>query len=226
MKVTVFGATGGIGGEVVRQLLDAGNEVTAVLRQGKPYAEQRARFAVVPGLADPRPLVGAIRGADAVISAVGPRSLRDGPVASTATKAILRAMDEAGVHRLVAVSATPVISASPGDGALLRFRAPTSDSRRPLRPLPRSRPHGGRNGRQPVRMDRGPPASPLARSPHRPLPHLRRRQRAARLRDIPRRRRARHGGRRSRSGDRGSCHRRRRLGPFPRACGGHDPHWR
>ncbi|MBL0800300.1 NAD(P)H-binding protein, partial [Streptomyces albidoflavus] len=32
MRITVFGATGGVGGEVVRQALEAGHEVTAVVR--------------------------------------------------------------------------------------------------------------------------------------------------------------------------------------------------
>lgn len=32
MKLTVFGATGGVGHEVVRQALAAGHEVTAVVR--------------------------------------------------------------------------------------------------------------------------------------------------------------------------------------------------
>ncbi|NED84001.1 NAD(P)H-binding protein, partial [Streptomyces sp. SID11233] len=32
MKLTVFGATGGVGGEAVRQALAAGHEVTAIVR--------------------------------------------------------------------------------------------------------------------------------------------------------------------------------------------------
>lgn len=32
MRITVFGATGGVGGEVVRQALEAYHEVTAVVR--------------------------------------------------------------------------------------------------------------------------------------------------------------------------------------------------
>ena len=37
MKITVFGATGGIGGEVVRQALDAGHKVTAVVRDAARF---------------------------------------------------------------------------------------------------------------------------------------------------------------------------------------------
>lgn len=121
MKITVFGVTGGIGRCVVGQLLDAGHEVTAVLRRGKAYDGRRARLAVVPGLDDPAHLRSAVAGADAVVSAVGPRSIGDGPVASTATRAILRAMAETGVSRIVAVSATPVVPATREDGSLLRF---------------------------------------------------------------------------------------------------------
>jgi putative NADH-flavin reductase len=76
---------------------------------------------VVPGLGEPAPLRATVHGADAVISAVGPRRRRDGPVSSTATHAIIEAMRETGVRRLVAVSATPVIPADRGDGILLRF---------------------------------------------------------------------------------------------------------
>jgi putative NADH-flavin reductase len=121
MKVTVFGATGGIGRQVVGQLCDAGHEVTAVLRRGKEFGEQRARMVVVPGLEVAAPLVQAMTGSDCVISAVGPRTLRDGPVASTAANSILGAMRQAGVRRFVAVSATPVIPAQRHDGPLLRF---------------------------------------------------------------------------------------------------------
>jgi nucleoside-diphosphate-sugar epimerase len=36
MRLTVFGATGGIGGHVVQQMLAAGDEVTAVVRASSP----------------------------------------------------------------------------------------------------------------------------------------------------------------------------------------------
>jgi putative NADH-flavin reductase len=110
MKVTVFGATGRIGEQVVRQALDAGHKVTAVVRDPSRLAVSHSALEVVavPGLTDPEMLRPALEGSDAAISGVGPRGRKDGPVASRATRGILRAMDASGVRRLVVVSAVPV----------------------------------------------------------------------------------------------------------------------
>jgi putative NADH-flavin reductase len=110
MKVTVFGATGRIGEQVVRQALDAGHKVTAVVRDPSRLAVSHSALEVVavPGLTDPEMLRPALEGSDAAISGVGPRGRKDGPVASSATRGILRAMDASEVRRLVVVSAVPV----------------------------------------------------------------------------------------------------------------------
>src|SRR6266498_5346905 len=110
MKLTVFGATGGIGGHVVRQALDAGHQVTAVVRDPTRFvvSHPALEVATVPGLTDPEMLRPALKGSDAAISGVGPRGRKDGPVSSTATRGILRAMEASGVRRFVAVSAVPV----------------------------------------------------------------------------------------------------------------------
>jgi uncharacterized protein YbjT (DUF2867 family) len=110
MTLTIFGATGGIGGHVVRQALAAGHHVTAVVRDpvrfdlGHPALE----VATVPGLTDPEVLRPALEGSDAAISGVGPRGRKDGPIASSTTRGMLRAMEASGVRRFVAVSAVPV----------------------------------------------------------------------------------------------------------------------
>ncbi|MGW4973647.1 NmrA family NAD(P)-binding protein, partial [Streptomyces albidoflavus] len=44
MRITVFGATGGVGGEVVRQALEAGHEVTAVVRDPAARTTGPARW--------------------------------------------------------------------------------------------------------------------------------------------------------------------------------------
>jgi len=101
MKITVFGATGGVGGHVVRQALDAGHQVTAVVRDPKRLHVEHAELRVAM-MAD------ALEPCDAVLSGIGPKGRKEGPVASTATRGIVRAMADAGVRRIVVVSAAPV----------------------------------------------------------------------------------------------------------------------
>jgi putative NADH-flavin reductase len=122
MRITVFGASGGIGGHVVQQALEAGHKVTAVVRATSSYQAENPSLEVVrvPGLAEAGPLLEAVDGSEAVISGVGPRGRKDGPVASDSTRSILAAMSTAGVRRLVAVSAAPVGPEPAGESFLNR----------------------------------------------------------------------------------------------------------
>ncbi|MEH0936431.1 NAD(P)-dependent oxidoreductase [Micromonospora psammae] len=122
MRVTVFGATGGIGSHVVRQALDLGYAVTAVVRDPArlDVRHPTLEVAAVPALDDADAVGPVLRGSDAVLSGVGPRGRHDGPVASTATRTILSAMHAEGVRRLVAVSAAPVGPTPDGDSFLNR----------------------------------------------------------------------------------------------------------
>lgn len=123
MRITVFGATGGIGGHVVRQALDAGHKVTAVVRTSSVFDLEHSSLEVVrvPGLAASEPLEGAVDGSDAVISGVGARGRKDGPVASESTRSILAALSAVGVRRFVAVSAAP-LGPMPADESFLNRR--------------------------------------------------------------------------------------------------------
>ncbi|MDD9381915.1 NAD(P)H-binding protein [Streptomyces sp. ZAF1911] len=126
MKLTVFGATGGIGHEVVRQALEAGHEVTAVVRDPARLdvpAHERLRVTVVRDLSDEDALVRVLEGQEAVVSALGPTSNKQArltPIAGPALRSIVSAMDRAGVSRLSAVSAAPLGPDAPGDGAFTR----------------------------------------------------------------------------------------------------------
>jgi uncharacterized protein YbjT (DUF2867 family) len=111
MKLTVFGATGGIGGHVVRQALDAGHTVTAVVRDRSRLAvpdHPDLHVVTVAGLTDSGSLEPALSGSDAALSGVGPHARKDAGVAAVATRAILGALEATGVRRFVAVSAAPV----------------------------------------------------------------------------------------------------------------------
>jgi putative NADH-flavin reductase len=121
MKLTVFGATGGIGRELVRQALDAGHEVTAVVRDPARLGLTGDRLEVVrSGLTDPQELRTAVRGRHAVLSGLGARSRKDAGVTTRLTRTVLGAMEAEGTRRLLVVSAGPVGPAPEDDGALDR----------------------------------------------------------------------------------------------------------
>ncbi|QQC90847.1 NAD(P)-dependent oxidoreductase [Streptomyces alfalfae] len=109
MKLTVFGATGGIGGEIVTQALTAGHRVTAVVRDPARLTAEGAGLEVFRAdLRDPEALRAAVAGRDAVLSGLGARKRADAGVATALTRSVLRAMDAEAVRRIVVVSAAPV----------------------------------------------------------------------------------------------------------------------
>jgi putative NADH-flavin reductase len=132
VKLTIFAATGGIGRQLLNQAIAAGHDVTAVARNPRPLASAPARIVVADlATADPVALQPAIDGADAVLSALGPRSKAEVGVAWRGTQAITQAMQLAGVRRIVVVSAAPVGTVpsparpepprhDPGDGFIMR----------------------------------------------------------------------------------------------------------
>ncbi|OXY98609.1 NAD(P)-dependent oxidoreductase [Streptomyces diastatochromogenes] len=121
MKLTVFGATGGIGREIVRQALGAGHQVTAVVRDPTRLDVTGNALEVFRAdLTDPQELRAAVAGRDAVLSGLGARSRRDAGVAARLTRTVLGAMEAEGVRRLLVVSAGPVGPEPENDGFLDR----------------------------------------------------------------------------------------------------------
>ncbi|QEU92465.1 NAD(P)-dependent oxidoreductase [Streptomyces kanamyceticus] len=119
MKLTVFGATGGIGKEIVRQALTAGHEVTAVVRDPARLEVTGERLEVFRAdVRDPEALRPAVAGRDAVLSGLGPRKRADAGITTELTRSVLRAMDAEGVRRLLVVSAGPV-GPEPADSPLV-----------------------------------------------------------------------------------------------------------
>lgn len=106
MKLTVFGATGGTGTEVVRQGVAAGHRVTAVVRDPARLEVARHELldVVTADVFDPAAITSAVAGRDAVISALGPRGRGPSVICRDGTRGIMAAMAAAGVRRLVVVS--------------------------------------------------------------------------------------------------------------------------
>ncbi len=125
MRITVVGATGGIGQEIVEQAVGRGHRVTAVSRNPASFSEGVS--VVQAGLNDRAGLKAAVTGADAVLSALGPRSRAAVGIASEGTQAVIGAMQAAGAGRLLVVSAAPVSTVGtsarndPGNDLLARY---------------------------------------------------------------------------------------------------------
>lgn len=116
MRIVIVGATGRTGARLLVQALETGHEVTAFVRSPSKLPRRlyrpRAGVSVSPRLRVVRGTVRdrgaaaeAVRGAEAVLSAVGGRVRREGRVRTEGMATLVDAMEAAGVRRLVALSA-------------------------------------------------------------------------------------------------------------------------
>lgn len=124
MRLTIFGATGGTGTQLVRQALGGGHEVTAVVRDpARLTVPENAGLRVVRAdVMDPDAIVPAVESADAVVSALGHRRSEPANVCGEGVRSILAAMDKTGVRRLAVVSAAGAYD-DPNDGLVTRLLA-------------------------------------------------------------------------------------------------------
>jgi putative NADH-flavin reductase len=121
MKITIFGATGGTGRQLVQQALAASHEVTAFVRDPTKLNVQHDCLQIVQGdVTDPVAVERAVCGAQAVISVLNTRRDAKGSPITQGTKNILTAMKKYGVRRLV-FSAAPS-ARDPQDSPDLRFK--------------------------------------------------------------------------------------------------------
>lgn len=113
MKLVVLGASGGCGKQLVEQALARGHEVTAVVRPSTSYTPPVGAQVARGEVTDRAFLAAVFRGHDAVLSGLGMRLPGLSPFASPevpdllsrSAPVIVQAMKDAGVKRLLAVSA-------------------------------------------------------------------------------------------------------------------------
>lgn len=125
MRLTIFGATGGTGVQLVQRALAAGHDVTAVVRDpaGLPADLRGGADVVQADVMDPGAIEEAVKGRDAVVTAIGTREGRKPTtVCSDSTRSVVAAMTAAGTQRFVLVSASG-LHAGPGDDPFTRFVA-------------------------------------------------------------------------------------------------------
>ena len=101
MKLALFGGSGATGQLLTKLALADGHTVSALVRNPAKYPEA-ASVRVIQGNAFDRVAIAeTLRGADAVLSALGARSLRREDVLERAVPLIVEAMEEAGIARIV-----------------------------------------------------------------------------------------------------------------------------
>jgi uncharacterized protein YbjT (DUF2867 family) len=105
-KILVLGATGPTGRHIVSQAVNRGYDVTVLVRSPEKAADMKGAKIVVGDARDEKALRQAIKGRDAVISALGtPASpFREVTLLSAATRALTAAMKAEGVSRLIAIT--------------------------------------------------------------------------------------------------------------------------
>jgi putative NADH-flavin reductase len=131
MRLTIVAATGGIGRHLLRQAIEAGHDVTAVVRSPAKITEAVRVVGADLARPDAAVLAEAVKGGDAILSGLGARTGADNGVARRGTEALIEAARSSGVRRLVVVSAAPIGTVpsparpepprhDPGDGFFMR----------------------------------------------------------------------------------------------------------
>jgi uncharacterized protein YbjT (DUF2867 family) len=105
VKLAIFGGTGITGKLLVEQALDAGNEVVAYVRDPTKLDTKSDRYTIMQGeLVDEEKIASALKGAGAVLSALGPKRGSKGKPLTRGMRVIIAAMKRQGVRRLVVTS--------------------------------------------------------------------------------------------------------------------------
>jgi putative NADH-flavin reductase len=104
MKVLVLGATGGTGSHVLRVALSAGHEVTVLVRDASTLDVTDGVRVLTGDATSAEDVRAAVAAQDAVLDAIGSRNIRH-PVEVEVGRALLPAMRDAAVDRLVVCSA-------------------------------------------------------------------------------------------------------------------------
>src|SRR2546428_4062155 len=117
MGIALFGAGGMIGRRILEEALRRGHEVTAVVRDPTRFSGAADRVAVVQGdVVDAASVAAAVRGHDAVISAVGPAHTADArpQMLGDAARALIAGVPRASVRRLLVVGGAGSLEVRPG----------------------------------------------------------------------------------------------------------------
>eukprot|EP00177_Eucheuma_denticulatum_P007991 GFKZ01014553.1.p1 GENE.GFKZ01014553.1~~GFKZ01014553.1.p1 ORF type:complete len:211 (-),score=23.09 GFKZ01014553.1:311-943(-) len=112
MHITVLGANGQTGTEIVNHLLKQGHQVTAAVRRPDTVETQEGVKVCKIDLQSQDSIVEAVKGSEAVISALGTGGLRSARQRTTlysdAVRVLRRVMRQVGIKRIIVLSSSGV----------------------------------------------------------------------------------------------------------------------
>ncbi len=105
MKLTIFGATGGVGANLTSQAIANGHNVRAVSRHPDNIRQSSGLLEKINGdVLDPALVKSAVKDADVVFCALGMPLLNKDRLRTKGTRNIINAMNQTGVKRLICLS--------------------------------------------------------------------------------------------------------------------------
>jgi len=108
-NIIVFGGSGGTGLEVIKQALEAGYHVTAIIRHPDTFPVRHEQLKIIQGdVLKPDTFENTFFGIDAVISCLGTRNRQPTTVYSDGMENIMREMQKIDIKRIVCLSAGAV----------------------------------------------------------------------------------------------------------------------
>ncbi|MCL6563730.1 MAG: NAD(P)-dependent oxidoreductase [Firmicutes bacterium] len=115
MQIALWGATGTIGQRILQEALDRGHAVRAAVRDPGRLTVSHPRLAVVRGDAlNPGEVAEAVRGCDAVVSALGPGRGEPAEMLVTLNQRLVEGVRAAAVRRLIVVGGAGSLEVAPG----------------------------------------------------------------------------------------------------------------
>ena len=107
MKLLIIGGTGATGQELIKQALEQGHNVTALVRNPEKVKTTHSNLKLIQGnVLDPVIVEKAVAGQEAVLSALGHKKFFiKTNILSEGTKNIIQAMDKQNVKRFICITA-------------------------------------------------------------------------------------------------------------------------
>ncbi len=104
MNITVLGAGGQVGRQVVALCLERGYTVTAFVHSHNPFEAQAGLNVVAGDIYNHEDIAHALMGSEAVISALGSWHTQRKDVLASAMRLVIPAMGDAGIKRIITVT--------------------------------------------------------------------------------------------------------------------------